>query len=127
MFRFVSRQRHSADMEEGERLDALMQDLVNETMADDVYWELAAEAKADRRQRKQERKRQQKRPPARADSAEQGTSLNIGDLKKRIFNPHVSRDNMIKALEALPSRERAETIAGLPPGLKRKLGKYLKG
>jgi len=84
------------------------------------------QAKADQRRRKQERKRQQTGPPAGADSAERGPSLNVGDLKKRIFNPHVSRDNMIKALEALPARERAETIAGLPPGLKRKLGKYLK-
>ena len=126
VFRFVSRQRHSVDASEAERLDGLMEDLVNGAMSDEVHWELAAEAKADRRQRKQDRKRQQTRPPAGADSAERGSSLNIADLKKRIFNPHVSRDNMIKALEALPSRERAETIAGLPPGLKRKLGKYLK-
>ena len=126
VFRFVSRQRHSAEAAEAERLDALMQDLVNRAMSDGVYWELAAEAKADQRRRKQERKRQQTGPPAGADSAERGPSLNVGDLKKRIFNPHVSRDNMIKALEALPARERAETIAGLPPGLKRKLGKYLK-
>ncbi|MBC8443222.1 hypothetical protein H8D79_00700 [PVC group bacterium] len=127
VFRFVSRQRHSADAAEAERLDALMQDLVNGAMSDDVYWELAAEAKVDRRKRKEARKRQQTGPPAGVDSAEREPSLNIGDLKKRIFNPHVSRDNMIKALEALPARERTETIAGLPPGLKRKLGKYLEG
>ena len=127
VFRFVSRQRRSAEAAEAERLDALMQDLVNGAVSDEVYWELAAEAKADQRKRKQERKRQQTRPPAGVDSAEQGPSLNTRDLKKRIFNPHVSRDNMIKALEALPSRDRAATIAGLPPGLKRKLGNYLEG
>lgn len=129
VFRFVSRQRRSAgdDAAESERLDALVEDLIDGAMSDEVYWELAAEAKADRQKRKQERKQQQTRPPAGVDSAEQQSSRNISDLKKRIFNRHVSRENMIKALEALPPSERAATIAGLPPGLKRKLGSYLKG
>ena len=129
VFRFIARQRRSTgdDAPECGRLDALMHDLMNGAMSDEVYWELAAEAKADRTRRKQDRKQKQIRPPAGVDSAEQRSSRNIRDLKKRIFNPHVSRENMIKALEALPPRERAATIAGLPPGLRRKLGKYLKG
>ena len=49
----------------------------------------------------------------------------MAELKKRIFNPRVSKENMIKAIEALPPAERKATIAGLPPGLKRKLGGYL--
>lgn len=128
VFRFVSRQRRSAgdDAAEVERLDALLQDLINGTMGGEVYGKLAAEAKADRQQRKQDRKRQQTRPPAGAASDNSRPSLNIGDLKRRIYNPHVSRGNMIKALEALPRSERAATIARLPPGLKRKLGNYLK-
>lgn len=129
VFRFISRQRRSTgdDAAECERLDALLQDLMNGAMGDQVYWELAAEAKADRTKRKQDRKRKQIRSPAGVDSTEQRSSRNTRDLKKRIFNPHVSRENMIKALEALPPRDRAATIAGLPPGLKRKLGKYLEG
>jgi hypothetical protein len=129
VFRFISRQRRSTGDEaaECERLDALMQDLMNGAMSDEAYWELAAEAKADQTKRKQDRKQRQIRPPAGVGSAEQRSSRNIRDLRKRIFNRHVSRENVIKALEALPPRERAATIAGLPPGLKRKLGKYLKG
>ena len=52
--------------------------------------------------------------------------MNVSELKKRIFNPQVSRENVIKALEALPAGERRVTIAGLPSGLRRKLGEYLK-
>ena len=72
---------------------------------------------------KEERKKQPK--PARARSAEKGPSINVADLKKRIFNSQVSKENMIKAIEALPPAERRATIKGLPPGLKRKLGQYL--
>jgi hypothetical protein len=128
VFRFLSRQRRSAgdDPAECERLDALMQDLSNAAMSDEAYWELAAEAQDDRRKRKQDRKQRRSRRPAGVDLADQRPTRNIRDLKKRIFNPHVSRQNMIKALEALPSGERAATIAGLPPGLRRKLGNYLK-
>ncbi|HJN14485.1 MAG TPA: hypothetical protein QGH10_03285 [Armatimonadota bacterium] len=128
VFRFVSRQRRSAgdDAAEAERLDASLQDLMNGTMPDRVYWDLAAQAKADRHERKQERKRRQTGPPVGVDPTEQRSSRNTSDLKKRIFNRHVSRENMIKALEALPLSERTATIAGLPPGLKRKLGSYLK-
>jgi len=128
VFRFVSRQRRSAgdDAAEADRLDTLLQSLMDGAMGDEVYRELAEEARADRQKRKQNRK-QQTRPPAGVDPAEQRPSRNIGDLKRRIFNRHVSRENMIKALEALPPSERAATIAGLPPGLKRKLGSYLKG
>ena len=128
VFRFLSRQQRSAgdDAQASARLDAFMQDLVGGAISDEAYWELAAEAKADHRQRKLARKGQQTRPPVGVVPGDERSSLNTGDLKKRIFNRHVSRENMIKALEALPPRERAETIAGLPPGLKRKLGSYPK-
>lgn len=102
-----------------------MQELVNGSMSDEIYWQLDAEAKADRKQRKLERKQRQK--PSSVRPVEEASSVNIADLKKRIFNRHVSRENVIKALEALPPAERKSTIAGLPPGLKRKLGQYLDG
>ncbi|MFH1573592.1 MAG: hypothetical protein ABIG68_06380, partial [Acidobacteriota bacterium] len=82
------------------------------------------EAKADRKRQKEARKRQRKRP-TRVSATEPSAPVNVADLKRRIFNPQVSRENVIKALEALPTEERRATIAGLPPGLRRKLGKYL--
>jgi len=131
VYRYVSRRHRSAaadgDEAEAARFDELMQVLVNASISDELYWQLDAEAKAERKRQKQERKQQQKRPPARAAAADRPASVNVADLKKRIFNPHVSRENVIKALEALPPAERKATIAGLPPGLRRKLGNYLKG
>lgn len=104
-------------------LDALMQKLIDGSIDDARYGELASEASAARRREKEERKKQPK--PARRRSAVRGPSINVADLKKRIFNSQVSKENMIKAIEALPPAERRATIAGLPPGLKRKLGLYL--
>ncbi len=130
VYRYVSRRHKSAaGAEEGpeaERFDGLMQQLVNESMPDETYWQLDEEAKEDRRKQKQKRKRQKGPQPARDSAADRPPSVNVADLKKRIFNPIVSRDNVIKALEALPPGERKSTIAGLPPGLRRKLGNYLK-
>lgn len=130
VYRHVSRRHRSAvaagDGPEADRLDGLMQELADGAMADELYWQLDAEAKADRKRQKQERKRRGP-PPRRASAEERAPGINVADLKRRIFNPHVSRENVIKALEALPPAERKATIAGLPPGLKRKLGNYLKG
>jgi len=131
VYRYVSRRHRAAvdagEADDAERLDGLMQQLVNASMPDELYWQLDAEARADRKKQKQERKRERKPPPGRASEAEPRSSVNVADLKTRIFNAQVSRENVIKALEALPSAERKATIAGLPPGLRRKLGEYLKG
>ena len=121
------RHRSAVDAEDGheaEHFDGLMQQLVNGSMPDEPYWQLDGEAKADRKRQKQERKRRST-PPKRPSGEERGPGANVEDLKKRIFNPHVSRENVIKALEALPPAERKATIAGLPPGLRKKLGNYL--
>lgn len=129
VYRYVSRRHRAAtdagDGPEAARFQGLAEALVNGAMPDELYGELDAEARADRKRRRQERKGRGK--PPRAAVAEEAQSVNVADLKKRIFNPHVSRENVIKALEALPAAERKATIAGLPPGLKRKLGDYLKG
>ena len=128
---YLSRRHRSAvadgDGAEAERLDGLIQDLVNQSMADELYRELDAEAKAERTRRKQDRKKQGRRPTTRDADAGRTASVNVADLKRRIFNPHVSRENVIKALESLPPAERKATIAGLPPGLRKKLESYLKG
>ena len=91
------------------------------------HWQLDAEARAEGKRQRQQRKRQPKPRRIPAAPAERPPSVNVADLKRRIYNPHVSRENVIKALEALPPAERRATIAGLPPGLRRKLGGYLKG
>ena len=127
VYRYLSRLHREAVAEgadaEGVRLDALMQKLIAGSIDDERYGELASEASAARKREKEERKKQPK--PASARSAEKGPSINVADLKKRIFNSQVSKENMIKAIEALPPAERRATIEGLPPGLKRKLGMYL--
>ena len=131
VYRYVSRRHRSAlaagDDAEAERFDALMQQLANAAMPDELYRQLDAEAGEDRKRRKQSRKRRAKPPAKRPPDDGQNPSVNVADLKRRIYNPHVSRENVIKALEALPTAERRSTIAGLPPGLRRKLGDYLKG
>ncbi len=125
VYHYLSRRHRSSkdagDSTEAVRLDGLMQALVNRTIPGERYAQLETEAKADRKARKQERKRHP-RPPL----ADRSSSVNVASLKKRIFNPNVSRENVIKAMEGLPSAERAATIATLPPGLRRKLGRYLK-
>ena len=104
----------------------LMQQLVDRSMPDDLYWELNTEARTDRKKRKEEGKRKGKISPKRVSTVERPQSANIADLKKRIFNANVSRENVIKALEALSAAERKKTIARFPPGLRRKLGHYLR-
>ncbi len=131
VYRYVSGRHRAAltggDVPEAERFDALMQQLIAGSMTDELYWGLDGEARADRKRRREERKRLRPPPPKRPPPVERTPSVNVADLKKRIFNPHVSRENVIKALEAMPSAERNATIASLPPGLRRKLGSYLKG
>jgi hypothetical protein len=130
VYRYVSRRHRAAlaagDGAEAARFDGLMQQLANGSMPDELHQQLEAEAKADRQQRKHERKRRQRSRPTRRPTVEPASSVNVAELKRRIYNPHVSRENVIKALEALPAAERSATIAGLPPGLRRKLGGYLK-
>lgn len=123
VYRYLSRLQR--EDEASEVLAEQMQSLVDGTMDDGLYAELVAEASAARKQLKQERKAKQKRRPRRAPDGDDTSVQNTAELKKRIFNPRVSKENMIKAIEALPPGERKSTVDGLPPGLKRKLGKYL--
>ncbi len=128
VYRHLSRLHRDAQAEgadaDAAQLDALMQKLIDGSITDERYEELESEASAARKREKEERKKQQNKP-VRGRSAEKAPSANLADLKKRIFNPQVSKENMIKAIEALPPAERRATIEGLPPGLKRKLGTYL--
>ena len=98
-----------------------MTELMDNAMSEEIYWELEKEGRSDKKERRKER--YAKRPPA--SVSDQKGALNTAELKKRIYNRHVSKENVIKALEALPPSERKSTIASLPPGLKRKLGSYL--
>ena len=126
VYRYLSRRhRLAADGPEAVGTEGHMQALVDQCMSDELYWRLDAEARADRKTRAEERKRRRKPSPRRTPADDRLPSVNVSELKKRIFNPHVSRENVIKALGALPAAERRATIAGLPPGLRRKLGSYL--
>jgi len=131
VYRYVSRQHRSAlaagNSPEADRFDGLMQQLAAGSMPNELYWELDAQSKAEQKKRQQQRKRHQKHRPVGGSAVEEASPVNIAALKNRIFNRHVSRQNIIKALEALPQGEKKATIAGLPPGLRRKLGSYLKG
>ena len=131
VYRYVSRQHRDAlaagsDAEAG-RFEQLMQQLAEGSMPDELYWQLDAQARAERKRQRQERKRRQPHRPPNRSAPERTPPVNVADLKKRIFNRQVSRENVIKALEALPAGERKAVIATLPPGLRRKLGGYLKG
>ena len=130
VYPYLVRRHHSAadtgDDTEAVHFEGLMQELINRSMTDELYWQLDAEAKVDRKKRKHERKQRRKPSPTPPSVVDGAPAVTIANLKKRIFNPSVSRENVIKALEALPPAERKATIAGLPPGLIRKLGTYLK-
>lgn len=131
VYHYLSRRHRSAmdagNSSEAARLDVLMQDLVNRSISEELYCQLDTEARAERKIRKQERKKRQGPHLGHRSAAVRSPSVNVSNLKKRIFNPNVSRENVIKALEGLPSADRKATIAVLPPGLRRKLGQYLKG
>ena len=129
VYRYLSGQRRrsedAGDAAEAERLGELMQQIVDDSLEDEVYSRLHEEAKDEIKRRKQRRKKGGPRP-RRPLEEDRPPSVNVAELKNRIFNPHVSRENVIKALEVLPAAERRSTIAGLPPGLRRKLADCLK-
>ena len=130
VYHYVSRRHRLAvakeDGAEAERIDELMQALADGVMPEALYGQLDDEAKSEKKRQKRRRKRRGDLRPIQASRSERAPSVNVADLKKRIFNPQVSRENVIKALEALPPKEKKATIAGLPPGLRRKLEGYLK-
>ena len=53
------------------------------------------------------------------------STVNVPELKRRIFNTQTSQENMVKALEAMPKADREKTIKGLTPFLRSKVAKYL--
>ena len=59
VYHYLSRRHRSAvatgDGSEVVRFDGFMQELVNRTMPDEVYWQLDAEGKAERKKQQQER------------------------------------------------------------------------
>tara|TARA_B100000029_G_scaffold449812_1_gene473296 strand:- start:376 stop:867 length:492 start_codon:yes stop_codon:yes gene_type:complete len=120
VFRYLSRLQRDGREETVPDMDEVLQGLIDGTLDEDRSAELAAEASAERKQMKVERKKKLRIPP-------DGTraQLNTAELKKRIYNQLVSKENTIKAIEALPPFGREALLEGLSPGLKRKLGKYL--
>ena len=124
VYRYLSRQHKDAvdGGDDGVEWADLMQALMEGKLADDRYEALTVEARDARKREKQKRKESQRRPGA--SRVDKGPGINTAELKKRIFNTKVSKENMIKAIQVLPPAERRATVEGLPPGLKRKLGKF---
>ena len=106
------------------RLAELMQKIVNKSLSDEIYFKLDADRKEFQRKMKQLRKKQQKSDHI-VSKDSSAPSINIAELKRRIFNPQTSSQNMIKALEAMPAEDRKKTIQSLTPYLKSKIAKYL--
>lgn len=127
VYRYLSRLHREGRADEVDDLEGTLQRMVDGSIDPEVYASLADAAREARRRDKAERKQKSRGRGRRPAPDAAGTSINTAELKKRIFNPRVSKANMIKAIEALPPGERKATIEGLPPGLKRKLGKYLDG
>lgn len=129
VYRYISRRRRAAivakDNAETLRLDEILQNIVSGEISEELYRKLEVDSKTDRKKQRLQRRKRAKSSLKRTSTDEQASSINTTELKKRIFNPNVSRENVIKAMEALPSAERKTTIAGLPPGLVKKLGTYL--
>ena len=129
VYRYISRCRRAAidakDKSETSRYGKIMEKFVSGEISEEYYHKLEIEAKAERKRQRQERKKRARPRRKRASTDNLISSVNVAELKKRIFNHNVSRENVIKALEALPSAERRATIEGLPPGLVKKLGTYL--
>ncbi len=130
VFRYLSRKHRlvvaEEDGPEADRVSRLLDGFVAGRIEEGIYKALEVEAKEDRKEQRRRRKGKS-RPPLYSKKEDLDSSVNIADLKRRIFNPHVSRENVIKAIEALPPKERKATIASFPPGLRRRLEGYLKG
>ena len=128
VYRFVSGMHRKAqtvgNQADVARMAELMQRLVNKSLPDDTYLKLDAERRAYQQKEKQERKKMQKGKVER-QVTELRPSVNVAELKRRIFNPQTAPQNMIKALEALPADERKKTVQSLTPFLRSKIAKYL--
>ena len=101
-----------------------MQQLSEQRMPDALYFQLESQRKEFERMRKAEKKISAKGP--REFRPQEKPTVNVADLKKRIFNTQTSPENMIKALELLPSDERKKTILSLTAFLRSKIPGYLK-
>ena len=116
----------SGNNSEVARLAELLQKVADKSLADEIYFKLDAERKVIQKKTKLEQKKQQKGMLVSSKLAVQSQpSVNIIELKKRIFNPQTSPQNMIKALEALPVDERKKTVSSLTSFLRGKITKYL--
>ena len=126
VYRFVSGMQRRAQTvgheAEVARYSELMQRLVEKKLPDDAYFTLDAQRRELQRQQKAERKKNQKKP---ANVQEPASNVDVTALKRRVFNPQTSQQNMIKSLEAMPAAERKKTISSLTTFLRSKIKKYL--
>jgi hypothetical protein len=127
VFRFLSRQHRiaqdSRNGTEAVRLGELLQKVMQGTLPDEEYFRIMEDRRiAESALKKQKGKHGQ---PVISEKV-QKPGVNIGELKRRIFNAQTSAENMIKAMDALPKEERIRTARSLPPFLRSKIAGYLK-
>jgi bisphosphoglycerate-dependent phosphoglycerate mutase len=127
VYRFLARlHREAGDSgkaEEAERVADLLSRAMNGALSEEEYAALNAQRKEARQAMKKKRKRS--RPPDSRSSRKEDPTVNVPELKKKVFNPQTSTQNVIKSLEAMPTDERKRTIERLPPYLHTKIAKYL--
>ncbi|MFA6268522.1 MAG: hypothetical protein WCW13_05415 [archaeon] len=130
IYQFVARNHRfaqdKANAQEMARLSDLMQHLVNGTLSDTVRSELEGLRQAAERQAKAERKQNQRIPPKNVVKEETALAeVHKDALKRQIFHPQTSPDNMIRAFERLPTEEKRRTAAKLTKYLRSKIADYL--
>ncbi len=104
------------------RVDDLIKKVVNTSITEIEYNSLLEQYRQFKKMRKKQKQVQQQKPA----QIEETARLNISELKRRIFNPQTSPENMIKALEMLPKDERVKTVGRLTAFLRSKILPYLK-
>lgn len=131
VYHFVSRQHREASLANNQEVvqkwGDLMHKLSEGSLPDNIYFQLEGERRAEEQRLKQERKKHsqaqgQRRPEEKIEKS----GVNVAELKKRVFNPQTSPENMVKALEALPVQERKKVIGNLTAFLRSKIQQYLK-
>lgn len=126
VYKFVSREHRLATQsgkpEEALRFADLMDKLAKGILPDDEYFRLAEQRRVAEAVLKRQRQQQFK---GKTFPTEEKPTVNVGDLKRRVFNIQTSPENMVKALEAMPKGDREKTIKGLTPFLRSKIAKYL--
>jgi hypothetical protein len=127
-FQFLSKRQRLAqaanNVAELERINANLQKFMEGKMSEAELIKIEEMRKDSVKSEKAERRKQQKGFKPRVVE-EVHSQINTAELKKRIFNPQTSPQNMMMAFEKLPADERKRVAKSLTPYLRSKIPKYL--